>query len=163
MAKAPIAVVSKMPADAQKLFFADLDAWYKADQAAMIAAAALIKAQQAFNERLAALKISLTEGTNTIEIGFGKQLKLDQPINRSVDRAALAALQAFIADEADQSPEAIELRAQAKAAMEAAVAYKPDVSVSGFKSLDADQKKLIGDLITEKLGKVKLEIHVPKK
>ena len=159
MAKKPILVVAKLPETEQAIFYSALDVWYKAEEARALAAAAEKKAREALAE---AYFKNATEGTNTIELGFGKQLKVECRINRTIDKPQLDAMQAFCADEADQSPEAVALRAQTKALLEALIRFKPDLSVSAFKALDADQKKIVGDLVTEKLGSYGVEIHTPK-
>lgn len=158
MAKKPIMIVAKLPELEQATFFTTLDNWYKANEAAAAASAAEKLAREALTPYFA----SATEGTNTIELGFGKQLKVECRINRTIDPAQLSALQDFAKDEADQSPEAIALRAQTKALLEELIRYKPDLSVTAFKALDADQKKIVGDLVTEKLGSYGVSIHTPK-
>jgi len=159
MAKKPILVVAKLPETEQGIFYTTLDNWYKANEAAAAAIAAEKKAREALAE--IAFK-DATEGTNTIELGFGKQLKVECRINRTIDKAQLEALKAFAADEADQAPDAIALRKQVAALLEELIRYKPDLSVTAFKALDADQKKIVGDLVTEKLGSYGVSIHTPK-
>lgn len=166
MAKAPILVAGKLDPVKQAAFYAALDAWHKAQAAANAALEAAAPLVAAADEAAAALITGFftnaTEGTNTVELGFGKQLKYDQPISRSVDKTQLSVLQEFLNSTDDLSAETIALRDKVKEAMGACIVHKPDVSVSGFKSLDDDQKKLLGGLVVEKLGKPKLSIHIPK-
>lgn len=159
MAKKPILIVAKLPETDRTIFYAALDNWFQANEKAAAAIAAEKKAREEF---AAAYFGNATEGTNTIELGFGKQLKVECRINRTIDKAQLEALKAFAADEADQAPDAIALRKQVAALLEELIRYKPDLSITAFKALNEDQKKIVGDLVTEKLGSYGVEIHTPK-
>lgn len=87
--------------------------------------------------------------TNKYALGFGKMLELTHRINRKLDEAALdmAVMGGTI------SPDLISQ----------VVKYKPEVSVSGYKSLDADGKLLFADIVTEEPGTPGLKIITPKR
>jgi hypothetical protein len=159
LAKKPVLVVDKLDESAKAAFYAAVDKLYKTQQAAEEATAAYREANLAFS---AAYATDIPEGTNTIELGFGKQLKIDVRINRAVDKTALAAMQEFIDSPEAPGDNTTELKSIAKELLKEVIIYKPDVSVSNFKNLDDNQRRLLGDIVVEKPGSIGYKFHTPK-
>lgn len=160
MAKKPTLHVSALPAETKLAFFPLLEQWFKQ---ATIAAAAVALENELRLQVVALAFPGATEGTTTMELGHGKQLKLDTRINRSVDRTQYEGLKSFIDSFVDDGsdPEKTAKVRRLQGIIDSCVSLKPEVVVSGYKELSDDDKLLVADVFTEKPGTPGLTIHTP--
>ncbi len=94
------------------------------------------------------------EGTTSMDLEFGKQLKVVIPLNRTVDEIHLAAVRANAMNTEDSA---------LIAACDAAFKYKPSLSVEKWKELTPETRLKLADVVTEKRGLPAIEIATPKK
>ena len=93
------------------------------------------------------------EGTNHVEAANGCRVKADIKIGRSVDESQFAAARKYALEKNDYSLMEI---------LDKAIRLKPEVAVGGFKALSPEDKKRLGDIVTEKLGTPQVEyIGIP--
>lgn len=126
----------------------EIQAWYqlKADIRRMQASEILMR-QRIFK----GLVPNPVEGTNTVplEDGFGSELKAVHVINRTVDKAALSALE--------------EQMREAGIVVEHIIEHKPELRVGNYKKLTDEQKHLVDQALVVKPGTPQLDVVVPKK
>jgi hypothetical protein len=102
------------------------------------------------------------EGTNTIILDYGKELKLDVRITRKLDKPEMEAAHAASVNAAAAGgpvPDGV----IPLEAWEGLINYDPKVSVSTWKALPKETKLYFGNIITEEPGTPGLNIHTPKK
>lgn len=159
MAKKPILNATRLPDDEKAALYQTLTEWH--ELTTRIAA-------DAAKEKAMRLKIADTyfkgaeEGTNTILLDFGKELKLDVRISRKLDKAEMEAAHAASVNAAALGTE-VPAGVIPLDAWEGLINYDPKVSVSTWKAMDKDTKLLFGNIITEEPGTPGLAIHTPKK
>lgn len=91
-----------------------------------------------------ALFTNPVEGSNNkIKVGHGKAIQMTYKINRSVDKKVL--------DELREKPNIAPLIASV-------IKYKPELKITEFKALTADDVKLLAPAIIEKPGAPDLEL-----
>lgn len=76
------------------------------------------------------------EGTNRLDIGFGYDLKLEHKFNRSIDEASL------------DNVKASDIK-RLKLPWDDLIVYKPELSLSTYRSLTAEQKKWVDENVIE--------------
>lgn len=152
MAKKPVLSAKALSEEEQAAFYATLSEWKKAkDKAAEYAA----KELELRNALVAKYFPNGTEGTNTMTLDYGKALKADIKVNRSVDRAQLNALLEIERPKGEES--------NILPLLDEVISYDPKVSVSAWKELAPEDKLLLADIITEKPGTPSLSIETPKR
>lgn len=149
MAKKPV-LSAKTLSDADRMdLYAKLEAWHKlvADLAFLVSKE--MEMRKAIAERYFK---DCEEGTNTMILDYGKVLKADIKINRSVDEAQLEALKTDAHNTGKTS-----LLMQ----IDALFAYKPNLRVGEWKELDNKDRKKFAAVVTEKPGAPSLKIETP--
>lgn len=99
------------------------------------------------------------EGTNNLNLEFGKQLKVTHNITRSLVKAELEALLLIERQKLAEDPN---YKSNLMPIIDTIVEYEPKLVVGEYKKLDADQQKLIADMITVKDGAPTLSLETPK-
>lgn len=89
-----------------------------------------------------------TEGTNKVDMPEGWMLKGTYRLTRSLDEAAL--------------PAVITELHKHKVKTDDVVTYRPNLSLTGFKKLDAKWQKVLEQAITTKPGAPTIELVAPK-
>lgn len=139
--------VMDMNAEDRAVFFDEITEWWKTAEEL----AKLNMKEKKLRQTLADKGFQTPkEGTNKLDLGVnGRFLQLDYKITRKVDETALDAL----------------IKSQTVAAdlMAKIIRYKAECSVTEWKKATADERKLFGDVITEKPGMPSLEIVTPKR
>lgn len=149
MAKKPVSSVKSFDETRKAELYAKLGEWHKA-----AAKQAEWRAKELeLRDELAAFFDNPTEGTNTLELDYGKVLKLNAKVNRSVDKAQLEAYKALAT--AAHDTEALKL-------LDSVIAYDPKVMVGDWKKLEPADRLKLADVITEKPGTPELTIETPK-
>jgi hypothetical protein len=159
LAKKPTLSAAALPTEQKAIFDAALKNWEKvAKEAAELTAKENELRTQIVNMFFA----NAAEGTNTMKLEDGRELKADIRINRSVDRSQLEGLQAFLdANKMANDPDIIARCELLKGIIDRIVAYKPELVQGEYKDLTPEAKKLMGDIVTEKVGTPGLKVHVP--
>lgn len=160
MAKQPIRKVASLTEQEQADFYTVLTVWH---EQATIAAAAAAREQEIRIALVAKFFAGATEGTVTMEIGHGKQLKADIRINRSIDATQYDGLKSFVdgfIDDGSDPNKARRVR-HLQGLIDNVVSLKPQVVIGAYKELDPSDKLLLADVITEKVGTPSLKIHTP--
>lgn len=149
MAKKPVQSVKSFDETRKAELYVKLSAWHTAvnKQAEWRAKELELRSE------LAAFFKDATEGTNTLELDYGKALKLNVKVNRSVDRAQLEAFKNLAIAAKDE--DALKL-------LDTVVAYDPKVVVGEWKKLPKEDVLKLSDIITEKPGTPELSIETPK-
>lgn len=93
-----------------------------------------------------------TEGTQTISLGNGWKLKAVKTLNYNLDKDEVDAALANIEESCENG----------QFIAERLVKFKPELSVSEYKKLDASAKKLIDAVLTTKPGTPQLKLEGPK-
>lgn len=159
MARKPKFTASALPAEQRSLLVQALAAWQKTAEEA---AALSLKETELRLNIVNTFFGGAGEGTNTLVLEDGKELKADIKFNRKVETTQLDGLRAWLAANAN-NPQHSNRAAVLQGILDACVEYKPSVIVGNYKELDDDAKKLIADVITEKPGTPGLKIHIPPK
>ena len=123
--------------------FAKLEAWRLAT---LELAALKAKEMQLRKELTAETFNSQLEGTHVVELTDGWQLKMTQPFTRSLDQAKM--------------PEILKQLKKLKA--DSAVKVKYELSITQYRTLEAEGKALIDAALTTKPGAPSLELVAPK-
>lgn len=139
--KKPIAIANQMPVGNRDALYDLVSQWHEAS----------IKEAQA-KEKVESLRLKIVdqyfldcpEGTNTLDLGFGKKLVCDIKINRTVNEDELHAA-------ATANPKIALLAANV-------ICYKPNLSIGGWKALSPEERSLFGEIIVEKPGKAALKL-----
>lgn len=116
-----------------------------------------VKALAAAKERESELRMAVyqasfdnpQEGTNSKDLCQGWVLKAKKTINRKMDESQISAIR--------------EQLAEAKGSLDSVVEYKPKLSISGYKKLPPEHRKIVDAMITEEEGTPQLEIVLPAK
>lgn len=159
MAKKPVASVSDFTEDKKQALYSKITAWHNA----AAEAAKYSATENTLQKEIAAEFFdNPTEGTNTLDVGFGKVLKLDLRISRSVDTAQYEAMvKKLLENSNSDDPEHSVQVQELKDILAKCVTFKPQVIVSGYKALSGDEKLLIADVIKESVGLPGLVLHTP--
>lgn len=135
----------KAPSQDDREFWKDLNEWKKlTDEIAKKA-----DEEKQLRLKLAAHFDNVREGTNKMELGYGKVLELQHRINRKIDEAELDAGLVSKTLPIDVCNELF--------------TYKPNLSVAKWKDLDDKTRKLFASVITEEAGTPGLKIVTPKR
>lgn len=148
MAIKPLAFATAMDEQARKTLYDKLDVWKAiADQIAPLAEREVALRKELVDTYFMG-KAGQKEGTNHIELGFGKTLTADVRINRKIDEGQLdAARNAGLID---------------AATIEEIIAYKPTLKVGAWKDAEYKIKLAFGNIVTETPGTPGLEIKTKK-
>lgn len=150
MAKQPRSI-DTLPESEQVEFYTMLNDWYElSEQAAVLKA----KENEARRALVAKFFPDAKEGVNTLSIAYGKVLKANVPVTRTVDDPQLEALKKLATSEG---------RVSVLSLCDTLFTYKPSLAVGEWKDLSDDERKLFADVITEKPGMPSLSIETPKK
>ena len=87
---------------------------------------------------------SPTEGTNSVELAGKRQLKYDHKFSRTIDEAALSAV-------------------QDKMSIDKLVKFKPSLALKEYKALSPDLKLIFDEAVIMKPGSPSIEIVEAKK
>jgi len=93
-----------------------------------------------------------TEGTNSMTLDYGKVLKLNVKVNRSIVPEQLEALKNLAI--AGKNDNILKL-------LDTVVKYKPDLVTGEWKKLGKDDIALLADVVTERPGTPELSIETP--
>lgn len=156
MARSPVLMrASELDDENKGALYNLIDAWYKANNALGIAKAAENAARLALVAHVESKTNQMVEGTNTVELEFGKALKIQKKINRTIDPGHLQALKVE-ANAPDADPLLL-------AAFERVIVYKPEVAVGDYKALNDDYKIKFANAVIEKPGTPGIELTTPKR
>lgn len=123
--------------------FTKLEAW----RLATLELAALKAKEMQLRKELTAENFTSTEeGTHTLDVADGWQLKMTQPYTRSLDQAKM--------------PEILKQLKKLKA--DGAVKVKYELSITQYRTLEAESKALLDAAVTTKPGAPSLELVAPK-
>lgn len=151
MAKKPFAVASSMHHETRNRLYTKLEAWYKvSEESAKLRAQEMELRREIVDEFFT----DAGEGTSTISLDYGKALKVNKTITRSVDAAQLEALKVLAHEQGKTS---------VLVAIDTLFTYKPSLSVSEWKELTDDERKVFAEIVTEKPGAPSLSIETPKR
>lgn len=128
-----------------------LMAWWEADKAAEIA-----KANEE-NLRNAVLPMMFPQpyvGTNNFELGGGYKLKAEYKQNYSIKKNEATG---------DYSHVAVVLAKLPPAVAAELVRWKPELSITAYKKLTAEEQAIVNTIVTITDGKPTLEMVTPKK
>lgn len=156
MAKKPVASVRTMDETQKAELYDTISEWHKAKAKAAEWTAKEMELRKAIGAKFFA---DATEGTNNLALDYGKVLKFTKTISRSPDKAQLNAV---LFEERKKLAEDPEYKSNVMPLIDDVISYEPKVSVSEWKKLDADQQKLLADVVTEKDGAPSLSIETPK-
>lgn len=136
--------MSEIPAN--EVTQADLHAWYEMQKqlSALKSAEFLLR-----NKIFKGMFKDPREGTNTVPLQDGWVLKGKHTLNRSIDRAALSAMQEMFIKEGIATDQLVE--------------YKPELKIGVYRTLTAEQQNLFDRALVVKEGAPALEIVLPKK
>lgn len=136
--------MSQIPAN--EVTQADLNEWYNLQQEL----GKLKSKEQLLRTKIFAGKFpNPVEGTNTFDLADGWKLKGKHTINRTVDEAAFKAM--------------AEEFAKQGIATDRIVRYKPELVLSEYRSLTAEQQAQFDNALIVKPGMPGLEIMLPKR
>jgi hypothetical protein len=96
------------------------------------------------------------EGTNTVALDDGTSavIKATHVINRNVDIGSLDALRAAQQQEGYNGP---------KVNLDEVIRWKPELSVTAYKALTAEEQMFVDQALIVKPGSPQLEITIPKR
>lgn len=163
MAVKPQKTVKTMTQEEKTQFYADISTWHNLTNKI----AELGAQEKDLRAKLAKYYDNPTEGVNKIVLEFGKELQLTHKINRSVEESELDALRLAMQAEADKQRAENNLgnghADYVLSLIDRVFRYKPSLSVKEWKDLSTDDRKLFGEIVTEKPGTPALAIATPKK
>lgn len=149
MATKPLYSASQMPDDAKKLLYDKITEWHELNEKLTPMVDREKQLRTELYETYFKISSKLKEGTNHIDIGFGKFLTAQLRINRKIDEAQLeAALVAQVITQAD---------------IDSIISFKPTLRVGDWKDADLDFRRKFGDIVTEEPGLPGLSISSPKR
>lgn len=128
-----------------------LMAWWEADKAAKIA-----KANEE-NLRYAVLPMMFPQpyvGTNNVELGGGYKLKAEYKQNYSIKKNEVTEDYSHVPAVLAKLPPAVAARL---------VRWKPELSITAYKELTAEEQAIVNTIVTITDGKPTLEMITPKK
>lgn len=105
------------------------------------------------------------EGTTTMPLEWGKALKINVPISRTVSDAQLEAVKKATLETIAKG-EDVDAVVNAKVLLtviDTIFRYKPEVSAGKWKDLDKETRLKLADVVTEKQGTPSIEIATPKR
>lgn len=156
MAKKPVQSVKTMDETQKATLYADISAWH----AAKAKMAEWTSKERELRDAIVAKYFPEgTEGTNTMNLDFGKALKANITVSRGVDKAQLEAMKTSEDAKLAADPE---YKSNLMPLLDEVVKYRPEVSTSGWKELSAESRLLLADVVTEKPGAPSLSIETPK-
>lgn len=99
---------------------------------------------------------NVPEGTNNIILPEGWVLKINGKVNIKVDETLVEETKKMV-------EEKIAAKELAPFVFDEVIKYKPDVSLTGLKSLTDEQRHVIRNCLSEKPGQASIEITKPKR
>lgn len=156
MAKNPVASVRTMDETRKAELYKKLDDWHRAKhKAAEWGQKEMELRKEIFSEYFP----DAVEGTNTLTLEFGKALKANRVISRSIVKAELEALVTVERAKVDATGMCT---SNILPLLDDVVVYEPKLSVSEWKKLPEESRKLLADVVTIKDGAPTLSIETPK-
>lgn len=156
MAKAPVASVKTMDETQKAALYEKIGEWVAAKAKA---AEWTAKEMELRKELFAEYFPDAQEGTNNLNLEWGKQLKANCVISRNIVKDELAALRTVeaqkLADDANYKSNIMPL-------IDLVVEYEPKLVVGEYKKLSAESQLLLADMITIKDGAPSLSLETPK-
>jgi hypothetical protein len=156
MARKPVQSVTTLSAEAKQALYDKISEWHKAKAKA---AEWTAKEMELRKELVATYFKDGTEGTNNFNLEWGKQLKADIKVNRTVVKDQLNAILVLERQRLAEDPN---YKSNIMPIIDTIVEYEPKLVVGEYKKLDAEQQKQVADLVTVKEGAPGLSLETPK-
>lgn len=157
MATKPAKSVTTMPEADKKALYDKITEW---NAAKAKAAEWTEKEMRLRKEIVAEYFADGTEGTNNFNLEWGKQLKADIKVSRSLVKAELEAVLLRERQKLNEDPN---YKSNIMPLLDVIVEYEPKLVVGEYKKLDKDGMLLIADLVTVKDGAPGLSLDTPKR
>ena len=148
MAKKPVLSAQALDETRRKELYDLIGSWHTAK----VKSSSWRAKELELRNKIAEFFTGATEGTNNMTLDYGKILKLNVKVNRSIVPEQLEALKNLSV--AGKNDNVLKL-------LDAVIKYKPELVTGEWKKLGKDDIALLADVVTEKPGTPELSIETP--